>query len=88
MSRYQKVLDDTVVDGKVCGACHGSGTFHSMLMNKEIVLCECEACGGTGTSDPVLQRQVLRELGLRSQVQPGYSEPTFIDVPNNKDDYE
>ena len=87
MSHYQKVLDDTALDQRVCSACHGSGTFTGMTIRHEIVQTECEACGGTGTCDSMLQRSVLRDLGLRNGAQPGYSEPSMIDVPNNKDDY-
>ena len=88
MSRYQKAIEDTVLDQKECAACHGSGTFTGMTIRREIVQMECEACGGTGTCDSLLQLFVLRDLGMRKRVEPGYAEPTFIDVPNNKDDYE
>ncbi|MGG4739341.1 hypothetical protein ACLPBM_18840 [Escherichia coli] len=88
MSRYQKAIEDTVLDNRVCSACHGSGTFVGVTIRHEHVMTECEACGGTGTSDATLAASVIRDLGQRNNAQPGYSEPTFIDVPNNPDDYE
>lgn len=75
MSRYQRAVDDTVVDHKVCGACMGSGTYRGMLIGGQVVLMDCEACGGTGTNDPTLQHSVLSDLGQRKQAQPGYDEP-------------
>lgn len=76
MSRYQKAVDDTVVEKGVCGACHGCGTFTGMTIRHELVKTECEACGGTGVTDPSTQRSVIRELGLRNVAQPGYDKPT------------
>lgn len=76
MSRYQRAIEDTVVERGVCGACHGCGTFTSMTIRHELVQTECEACGGTGVTDPALQRSVLREQGMRCKVQPGYDQPT------------
>lgn len=77
MSRYQRAVDDTAVDKNVCGACHGSGTYRGMLIGGQVVLMDCEACGGTGTNNSTLQHEVLADLGQRNQAQPGYDKPTY-----------
>lgn len=76
MSRYQRAVDDVVVDSGVCGACHGSGTYVGERLHTGPVLTECEACGGTGVLDSALQTTVIRELAIRNVVQPGYDKPT------------
>ncbi|CBY88563.1 hypothetical protein [Pantoea phage LIMEzero] len=75
----QRVIADTTIDGHVCGACKGSGTYIGRKSehgggHNPVVVCECEACGGTGTNNPELQRSVLLDLGQRVRAQPDYTE--------------
>lgn len=65
-----------------CGACKGSGTYiglrseHTHLKDKQVVVCECEACGGTGIVNTDLTHAVIADLGLRIAICPEYIEPT------------
>jgi hypothetical protein len=73
---YHKCIEDTVVDKCVCNACKGSGTFIGVGRTGDPVVMECDACGGTGTANPDLQRSALIDLGQRNKAQPGYDQPT------------
>lgn len=76
MSEYKRAVEDTVVDRCVCNACKGSGMFiGTSITGDPLVSKECEACGGTGTCNHILQREVIADLGLRNSVQPGYDKP-------------
>lgn len=75
----QRVIDDTSIDRRVCGACKGSGIYTGRRSefggtSSPIVSHECEACGGTGTCNDHLAREVLLDLGKRVRAQPDYTE--------------
>jgi hypothetical protein len=75
----QRVIDDTTIDRCVCGACKGSGIYIGRSSewggdNSPIIMNECEACGGTGTCNDHLAKEVLLDLGKRVLIQPDYTE--------------